>query len=91
MMFQLADGLDREYRSRRMRGDGDFGKMSAILYLIGIVVPFLSLVGWIMHWVKVVGYTEELKRSRSYGDDDYYDDDDDDDDDYDRRPRRRRS
>jgi uncharacterized membrane protein len=88
MMFKITESLRREYRARRMRGDGDFGQFAAILYIIGIVVPFVGLVGFIMHWMKVAQYTRELqygprrkkiKRRR-------YDDDDDDDDD---RPSRR--
>jgi hypothetical protein len=86
MMFQLADALAKEYRARGMRGDGDFGKTAAVLYLIGIVVPFLSLIGFIMHWSKVSGYTEELKRRRH----DEYEDEDEEDDDYDDDDRRGR-
>jgi len=88
MMFQLSDALMKEYRARGMRGDGDFGKTATILYLVGIVIPGLSLVGWIMHWMKVSQYTQELKRSSSRGDDDEYEDEDDDYDDD--RPRRKR-
>jgi hypothetical protein len=92
MMFKMTESLRREYRARRMRGDGDFGQLAVILYVIGIVVPFVGIVGFIMHWMKVAQYTRELqygprrkkiKRRRRY---DYDDDDDDDDDD---RPSRR--
>jgi hypothetical protein len=84
-MFKLADSLATEYRQRGMRGDGDFGKMAAILYLIGMVVPLVGLIGFIMHWMKVSGYTQELMR-RPY--DDY--DDEDEEEEEEERPRSRR-
>lgn len=89
MMFKLAESLRAEYRARRMRGDDDFGQTAAIIFIIGFAVPIASLVGFIMHWVKVVGYTNELLSRPAY-DDEGYDDNYDDDDDYD-RPRRARS
>jgi hypothetical protein len=90
MMFKFVESLRAEYRYRGMRGDGDFGQLATILYLIGLVVPFLSLIGFIVHWVKISGYTQELRRTHGRSRGDYDDDDyDDDDDDYD-RPRRRR-
>src|SRR5262245_3574040 len=47
MMFKITESLRREYRARRMRGDGDFGQLAAILHVIGIAVPGLGLVGFI--------------------------------------------
>ena len=80
-MFRVPESVKNEYDDRGWRGDGDFGKQWAIIYLIGIFVAGpLALVALIIFWSKVSGYTKEMmSRPAGRG----YDDEDDD------RPRRR--
>ena len=81
-IIRLSESLDAEYRSRRMSGDGDFGKQTGIIFMV------LSLIGCgcigfiflIMYWVKIAGFTKELQSSARPRDEEFEDDD---------RPRRR--
>ena len=81
-IIRLSESLDAEYRSRRMSGDGDFGKQTGIIYMV------LSLIGCgcigfiflIMYWVKISGFTKELQSGARPRDEGFDDDD---------RPRRR--
>jgi hypothetical protein len=86
--IRLADSLQAEFRWRRLRGDGDFGRTLGITYpilaLLG-VIPYLgalcslaSLVCWIIYWVKVAGYSRELLAdANDRAAEDEYDDDQD--------------
>jgi len=97
---RVASSLKREYRDRRWSSRGeDFGQSIGMSYCICSVtswIPYLGgffgiggLVCYIVYWVKIAGYRNELA-SESNSDYDGDDDDDDDDyDDYDERPRRR--
>lgn len=99
----VADSLDREFRDRRLRGDGDYGKgiglASCVLNLlgnipyIGLLFGLAGLVCFVVYWVKIAGLSRQLAEDDAGG----YDDDrpgrdrDDDryDDEYDDRPRGR--
>ena len=85
-ILKVSDSLRDEYEDRRMRGDGDFGKTTGIIfYVSNFFCGIVALIFFIMYWVKIAGYARELaetgRRSRRGGD---FDDGDDD------RPRRRR-
>jgi hypothetical protein len=92
MILRVSDSLKDEYRDRRLRGDGDFGKTTGILYIVlSFVCGPVGLIFFILYWVKIAGYSRELAETggedrprRRRGDDDGADDEDDD------RPRRRR-
>lgn len=85
-ILRIAESLEQEYRSRGLRGDGDFGKQNGIIYFVSaFICGCISIVFFIMYWMKIAGYTKELRerggsRSRERTDDD----------DYDRDSRRRR-
>ena len=82
MILRLSDSLRDEYDDRGIRGDGDYGKTIGIVYIVSaFICGPVALVCFIMYWVKVAGYTKELRASGSHGG---YDDDEDDD-----RPRKR--
>jgi hypothetical protein len=98
---RVAESLDNEFHDRRLRGDGDFGKSVGTVYAVCNVlslVPYVNMISgivglvcFILYWVKIAGYSRQLREGG--GDDDSddrpsrrrYDDEDDDD-----RPRRRR-
>lgn len=80
-VIRVSDSLRKEYDDRGLRGDGDYGKTTGLVYTIGMLVcGLVGLVGWVMYWSKIAGYTRELETDPGYGDD--YEDD---------RPRRRSS
>ncbi len=92
MILRVGDSLKDEYDDRGLREDGDFGKTLGIVYFVSaFICGIVSLVCFIMYWVKIAGYNRTLaetggggggsRRGRSRDDD--YDDEDD-------RPRRRR-
>ena len=103
---RLADSLRDEFDDRRLRGDRDFGRTLGITYPILMLVGFVpylgaifslaSLICWILYWVKIAGYKNQLI-SAGIGTGRHDDEDDDrprrrrdeDDDDGDDRPRRR--
>jgi len=80
VVIRLASSMEKEFRDRGLRGDGDFGKLCGILVIIPCVGPIFQIM-WIL---KIRGYTAQLQGS---GKRRKISDDDDDDDD---RPRRRR-
>ena len=93
-VLKISESLKNEYEDRGWRGDGDFGKtfgiiMYVTLLLSGCITPLFYLIFLVIYWVKIAGYTKELKGgnqpsrgSRSRDRDDDLDDEDD-------RPRRR--
>jgi hypothetical protein len=101
-VLKLADSLRAEYRDRGIHGDDDYGKTIGLVYVISALIGCspVALVCFIMYWVKVAGYTRQLREAGGRGD---YDDDrpsrrrdrDDEDDrrdrDEDDRPSRRRN
>ena len=101
-IFKLSDSLRNEYRDRGMRSDDpEFGKMMGILYMVfNFLCGFVALVFFIIYWIKIAGYKNELmSHGRGGAEDDYDDgprrgrrrrDEDDEYDDEDDRPRRRR-
>lgn len=96
----IPSSLKREFRERGMGRSGDdygaaVGKWYAICVILGIipivnyVAGLAQIVLWIMFWVKIAGYSKEL-REGGYDDDDRPSRSRDDDDDDDDRPRKRR-
>ena len=90
-ILKIAESLKNEYEDRGMRGDGDYGKLMGILfYASNFVCGCVTPIFLIIYWVKIAGYTKELKADDGSGsgrrsrdrDDDLTDDEDD-------RPRRR--
>lgn len=82
-ILKVPESLEREFRSRGMRDDGDYGKTLGIWFIVtSFVCPGVHLVLWIMYWVKISGLTKQLAGRPARSD---YDDEDDD------RPRRRSS
>jgi hypothetical protein len=83
-VIRLADSLKDEYDYRDLEHEGDFGKTVGLVYLISaLVCPYITLIPWIMYWLKVSAFTHELRetagraRRRSKRRRDYNDDDDD--------------
>lgn len=77
-ILRTAESLQNEYEDRDLRGDGDYGKTAGLVYYIGsLVCGPVGLVGFIMYWMKIAGYTRELREAGGgYGDyDDEYEDD----------------
>jgi hypothetical protein len=108
---RIAESLDNEFYDRRLRGDGDFGKTIGTIYCVCNVLGFVpyvnsitgivGLVCFIIYWVKIAGYSRQLREEEggTLEDRDDYDDRDDrrgrrkrydDEDDYDDRPRQRK-
>ena len=90
-ILRLAESLEKEYRSRGLNGDGDFGKQSGLIYVISsFICGCVAVIFWIIYWMKISGYTKELASgsgSRRRGRDD---DNDETDEEYrDRRSKRR--
>ena len=82
-IIKISESLQKEYRDRGMRADDpEFGKMTGILYMVFSIIGCgpVGLVFFILYWVKIAGFKNQLMNSRSGG---YLDDDDED------RPRRR--
>jgi len=103
--IRVSESLQNEYRERRMRSDDpDFGKMTGILYMVlSIVCGPIGLIFFIMYWMKISKYKNELISNKRRGGSSAYGDDEEDrprrggrrrdvedDDDEDDRPRRRR-
>jgi hypothetical protein len=95
-VIRMSETLKNEYEARGMRSDDpEFGKMTGLLWLIFNFIPCVNIVAivfFIMYWVKMAGYKNELLGSKGSAAD--YDDDfdrprrpRDDDDDRPRRPR----
>ena len=92
MIIRISESLDNEFYSRRWRRDGDFGKSLGISYAVlnllgfipylGILCSLAGIVCFIMYWVKIAGYSNQLASDNDPIDD--YDDD------YDDRPKRKR-
>jgi hypothetical protein len=90
-VVRVAESLRNEFRDRRLRGGGDYGKGIGLAYpILGLlgIIPFVgvlfslgSLGCFIMYWVKIAGLSGKLAAPP----DDYDEDRDDEDD----RPRRR--
>ena len=60
-ILRLAESLEKEYRSRGLRGDGDYGKQSGLIYIISsFVCGCVAVVFWIIYWMKISAYTKEL-------------------------------
>ena len=101
MLLRVADSLKDEFYDRDLQGDGDYGKTLGIVYIVSsIICGIVGLVCFIMYWVKISGYTKQLRQYPSDRADDDYDDEapppprrprprdeDDDDDRPSRRPR----
>lgn len=109
---RIAESLSNEFRDRGMRSEGDFGRGIGITYLVlnltsvipivGYATSLAGLVCWIIYWVKIAGYTKQLREGESFRDDedreyrrrydegDYRPERDRDDDRDDDRPSRRR-
>lgn len=99
---RIAESLSNEFHDRGMRSEGDYGRglgiTTYVLALCGIIPfigPFISLgamVCWIIYWVKIAGYSKQLREGESYRDDEdrAYRRDKDDRDDDDRPSKRSR-
>jgi hypothetical protein len=99
-IIRISESLKNEFRDRGLRSDDpEFGKMTGITYAILCLIPCVNIVGlifFIMYWVKIAGYKNQLI-SAGIGTGRHDDEDDDrprrrrdeDDDDGDDRPRRR--
>jgi hypothetical protein len=92
-ILRISESLEAEYEDRGWSEDGDFAKMTGILYIVlSFVCGPVGLIFWIMYWMKIAGYTRALNEGRGGGGDGggrrsrARDDEDDEDD----RPRRRR-
>ena len=75
-VIRLSESLDREYRDRRLPGDGDFAKQTGIIYLVLSIIGCgcIGIIFYIMYWSKISGYGKELRadggsRGRDRGDD----------------------
>jgi hypothetical protein len=98
-IIKLSESLRNEYRDRGLpTDDPDFGQMMGILYMVfSLVCGLIGLIFFIMYWVKIAGFKNQLMGSGGMGgyDDDFdvrpkrsakpVDDDLDDYDDYQRR------
>ena len=104
--IRISESLKNEYRTRGLRPDDpEFAKMTGILYMVLSLVGcgIIGLIFFIMYWVKIAGFKNELMNAKKGGGiEDDYDDrprrgggrrdeaDEDDEDDRPRRPRRPR-
>jgi hypothetical protein len=69
--IRLADSLRAEFYQRQLRGDGDFGRTLGIAFpilqllgaipYIGTIFSLAGLVCWIIYWVKIAGYSRQLR------------------------------
>lgn len=68
---RVPESIGNEFRARRMRGDGDFGKSVGLTYAIMVLlsnIPYIggifgivALVCFIMFWVKIAGFGRQLR------------------------------
>lgn len=75
-IIKIKESLTKEYDSRELQGDGDFGFAMGLTYAIcvccsaipylGILIALASIVFWIIYWVKIVGYSNELDANPGY-------------------------
>lgn len=104
-IIRISESLQNEYHARRLRPDDpEFGKMTGILYMVLSLIGCgpIGLIFFIMYWVKIAKFKNELIDSKRGGRADYDDEeedrsrrggrrrDEDDDDEEDDRLRRRR-
>ena len=105
-VIRISESLKNEFQARRMRSDDpEFAKMTGILYIVlSIACGPIGWIFWIMYWLKISAFKNELINNKKGGgsEDDYDDqprrgrgqrdavDDDDEEDDRPRRPRRPR-
>jgi hypothetical protein len=86
-IIKIAESLRNEYEDRGLRSDDpDFAQMTGILYMVfSFFCGLVALIFFIMYWVKIANFKNQLMSNRGRGG---YDDEDD----YDRprRSRRRR-
>jgi len=106
-IIRITESLQKEYRSRELRPDDpEFAKMTGIIYMVLSLIGCggINLIFFIMYWLKISAFKNELINNKKGGgsEDDYDDqprrgrgqrdavDDDDEEDDRPRRPRRPR-
>jgi len=106
-IIRITESLQKEYRSRGLRPeDPEFAKMTGIIYMVLSLIGCggINLIFFIMYWLKISAFKNELINNKKGGgiEDDYDDqprrgrgqrdavDDDDEEDDRPRRPRRPR-
>lgn len=75
VMPKVSDSLRKEYRERNISFKGDLGETVGLFFCISICIHILAtasgtafmiiptIVLWIMHWVKVSGFSEVLSRT----------------------------
>ena len=69
-VIKIKESLEKEFDSRNLQGDGDFGYKIGLTYAIlgccsavpyvGVLPAMVSLVFWIMYWVKIAGFSQQL-------------------------------
>jgi hypothetical protein len=71
-ILRISESLKNEFRARRLRSkDPEFAKMTGILFMVSsFICGPISLIFWIMYWVKIVGFKNELKKTTGGDDDD---------------------
>src|SRR5262245_58275905 len=87
-IIKISESLRNDYHDRGLRSDDpDFGQMTGILYMVfSFFCGLVALIFFIMYWVKIANFKNQLMTSGRRG----YIDDDEDDFDRPRRSRRRR-
>jgi hypothetical protein len=76
-VIRLSESLQNEYRSRGLHSDDpEFGKMMGILYgAFSVVGCFpVNLIFWIIYWMKISAYKNQLMTSGRGGPEDDFDD-----------------
>ncbi len=105
-IIRISESLKNEYQDRRLRADDpEFGKMTGILAMVLSLVGCapIGLIFFIMYWVKISKFKNELINSKKRGSSSDFDDEEEDrprqgggrrdaedDDEEEDRPRRRR-
>ena len=69
-VIKIKESLKKEFATRNIAGDGDFGYTIGLTYAIlgccsaipyiGVFPGIASLVFWIMYWVRISGFSKQL-------------------------------
>ena len=75
-VIKIKESLSKEFESRQLPDDGDFGFTMGLIYgicICGSAIPYLgaliaigSIVFWILYWIKIANYSKQLNENPGY-------------------------
>ncbi len=77
-VIKIKESLSKEFDSRGLQGDGDFGFTMGLTYAIcccasaipylGLLIAIGAIVFWIIYWVKIANYSKQLNENSEFQD-----------------------